>query len=278
MNVGPSTPGGTQRLVIGASCAFPAMPPPVGVSLMVLPEHRCSYLPLRIAQTRAFWCDAIDPEVYHRFMNAGFRRSGKLIYQPICAGCRACKPMRLEVAKFKADKSQRRCARRNSDLLISVGKALPTDEKFDLYTRYVTEWHSNPPSDRQTFEQFLYDSPVQTIEFTYRSSEGELLAVGICDICNVSLSSVYFYFDPPSADRGLGTYGGLHEIEFAARLGIRFYYLGYWIDGCRAMQYKTSFAPCEILHPEGVWRPAPRGASTNIATNGSGRNDDPAVP
>jgi arginine-tRNA-protein transferase len=227
----------------------------VGVQLTVLPEHSCAYLPPRVAQTRAFWCEGMDGEVYHAFMNAGFRRSGKLIYQPICTGCRACMPVRVAIDRFHASKSQRRCARRNQDLLVSAGNPRPTDEKFELYRRYVTQWHGNSVDTRETFEEFLYNSPVQTLEFTYRSLAGELLAVGICDVCRISLSSVYFYFAPESADKGLGTFGGLYEIEVARKLGIRYYYLGYWVSGCRSMQYKTTFAPCELLHADGVWRP-----------------------
>ena len=58
----------------------------------------------------------------------------------------------------------------------------------------------------------------------------------------------------PKARRGLGTYGALHEIEFAAGAGIDFYYLGYWVQGCRKMEYKADFRPCEALYPDGCWR------------------------
>ena len=34
-------------------------------------------------------------------------------------------------------------------------------------------------------------------------------------------------------------------------------YLGFWIEGCRAMEYKSNFRPSEILHPDGSWRPGP---------------------
>jgi arginine-tRNA-protein transferase len=95
---------------------------------------------------------------------------------------------------------------------------------------------------------------VETLEFTYRDSAGRLLAAGICDVCRQSLSSVYFYHDPAEASRGLGTFGALWEIRAAAELGIPYYYLGYWVAGCDTMDYKASFRPYELLHPDGVWR------------------------
>jgi arginine-tRNA-protein transferase len=229
----------------------------VDVRLVTIPEHECNYLPGRQSQTRAFWASRIAPDIYHDFMDAGFRRSGSILYQPICRGCRACLPLRVPISQFRPNKSQRRCWRRNQDLQVHYGRPVATDEKYALYTRYLTQWHTTSAmtDDRESFEQFLYDSPVESLEFEYRAPEGNLLAVGICDLCAPrSLSSVYFYFDPSHARRGLGTFGALREIEFARRAGIVYYYMGFWVAGCRSMQYKTDYRPCEILHPEGVWK------------------------
>lgn len=250
----PLTSDDKAGVTIGPSCPFPALPPPVGVQLTVLPEHPCSYLKERVAQTRAFWCEGMDPDVYQAFMDSGFRRSGKLVYQPVCRGCRRCIPIRVPVGRFMPNKAQRRATKKNADLLISIGKPQATDEKLELYRRYVTQWHGGAAEDRQTFEQFLYDSPVQTVEFTYRRAEGSLIAVGICDVCAASLSSVYFYFDPGESRRGLGTFGAMCEIDFARRADIPYYYLGYWVNGCATMQYKSAYRPFELLHPDGQWR------------------------
>jgi leucyl-tRNA---protein transferase len=235
--------------------SYPAAPPPVPVELTVMPPHPCSYLPDRQAQLRAFCTYRLDPLVYQNFLDAAFRRSGLMIYQPVCQGCRACLPLRVPVQSFNPTKSQKRCSRRNADLTVVVDAPLPTDEKYDLYVRYQTQRHEATEKDtRSTFENFLYRSPVETIEFCYRDSENRLLGVGICDLCRASLSSVYFYFDPAVSSRSLGTYGALYEIDFAARMEIAHYYLGYWVQGCRKMEYKADFRPCEVLHSDGCWR------------------------
>jgi arginine-tRNA-protein transferase len=98
------------------------------------------------------------------------------------------------------------------------------------------------------------------LEFSYRDAAGRLLGVGICDVSKLSLSSVYFYYDPEeTVRRSLGTFAALVEIETAAGRNIPYYYLGYWVDGCPAMQYKANFRPNEVLCPDGVWRPGPVG-------------------
>ena len=92
-------------------------------------------------------------------------------------------------------------------------------------------------------------------------------AVAVCcsSDCRNSLSSVYFYYDPDSSRRGLGTFGVLYEIETAAGLGIPYYYLGYWVAGCRTMQYKSDFRPAEVLDPDGAWRPLTCSGEAEIA-------------
>jgi arginine-tRNA-protein transferase len=234
---------------------YPGHPAPVPVRLTVTPEHPCSYFSDRVARTRAFWAPAIPGELYHAFMDAGFRRSGRVVYQPICSGCRDCVPIRVPVATFAPDKTQRRCWRKNQDVVASIGEPEATEEKHALYERYRRHWHGAAEAgDWQGFVSFLYDSPVETMEVCYRDAAGALLGVGICDVCPQSLSSVYFYFEPAEAKRGLGTFSAMWEIDWARRNDIPHYYLGYWVKACGAMEYKANFRPCEFLGTDGVWR------------------------
>ncbi|HEX4055466.1 MAG TPA: arginyltransferase [Tepidisphaeraceae bacterium] len=233
---------------------YPALEPPVGVMLTTMPPHPCVYLPNRDATLRAFAARHMPDLVYHDFLNASFRRSGLVIYQPVCQGCQACRPLRVLVERFHPSKSQRRCWRRNQDLIVSTGQPSATDEKFELYARYQQQRHGSTKDDnRSSFEDFLYRSPVQTLEFVYRDDRGTLLAVGICDVCPKSISSVYFFFEPSQSRRGLGTFGALCEIDLASRREIPYYYLGYWVKDCRKMVYKTDFKPYEILAADGCW-------------------------
>ncbi|MGF1633306.1 MAG: arginyltransferase [Phycisphaerae bacterium] len=241
-----------------AFCHYPAWPPPVRVPLTVVPEHPCPYLPGRQARERAFLIGELDPEIYHDFMDAGFRRSGRLIYQPACRGCRACVPLRVPTATFRPSRSQRRVLKRNEDLTPRIEPNVYTAEKFDLYARYVKDWHARPDeADPESFRQFLYDSPVRTLDLCWRDPAGVLVGLGVLDVCSRSASSVYFYFDPAQRQRTLGTFSACREILWAAELGLPHYYLGYWVKDCRQMAYKASFSPAEVLDGTGTWRPGP---------------------
>jgi leucyl-tRNA---protein transferase len=223
--------------------------------LTLLPPHACTYLTGRIARSRGFLCGRMPGEMYRELMDAGFRRSGLLVYQPACVGCAECRSLRIPVEGFRPTASQRRTWRRNSDLVVTAAKGQATAEKLELYARYVRErHHREEDATEEAFISFLYESPVETIDVEYRDACGKLLGVGVCDRVDRGLSSVYYYFDPSESRRGLGTFGVLWEIEFARREKLPYYYLGYWIRGCGTMDYKASFGPHELLGEDGIWR------------------------
>lgn len=232
--------------------------PPFSIRLTTLPDVPCPYLPGRQETVRAILASSIDGGTYQAFLDANFRRSGRMIYQPICDGCQECQQIRVPTVTFLPSKSQERTKRKNAGLVISADPPRLTDEKFALYSCYVRDWHGKEDeSDPEKLRLFLYDSPLpSSLEFEYREpATGRLMAIGICDATPDALSSVYFYFDPAEANRGLGTFGAVYEIEWAAANGFAYYYPGYYIRDCPAMSYKANFRPAELLGPDGVWRP-----------------------
>jgi arginine-tRNA-protein transferase len=217
-------------------------------------EHPCSYLPGLSARHQAFIASRLAPGIYHSLMDLNFRRSGSVFYRPACGRCRECRAIRVPVDEFQPSRAQRRCWRRNQDMYVELGEPAPTHEKHQLYRRYLAMRH-----DRQMggawaeFCEFLYDSPVQTIEVTFRLAE-RLVAVGIVDAEPDALSTVYCYFDPDEPQRSLGVYNVLWTIEHCRRQHVPYLYLGYYVRDCAKMNYKAGFRPCELLGPDGQWR------------------------
>ena len=65
---------------------------------------------------------------------------------------------------------------------------------------------------------------------------------------------IYSFYDVgEGARKGLGTYIILDHIVRAARAGLPYVYLGYWVEGSDRMAYKASFRPMERLGRDG-WR------------------------
>lgn len=236
----------------------PARSGPDEIRLFHTAAHPCGYWPERTA--RDLVLDPRDPRLpglYPTALGWGFRRSGDLVYRPHCSGCTACMAVRIAVADFVPDRSQRRCLARNPDIDARVLPARCTDEHFALYQRYLGARHPHGGMDGHgvvEFEQFLIGawSESRFLELRERASH-RLLAVAVTDVVGDALSAVYTFYDPADARRGLGTLGILQQLDWARRDQRRHLYLGYWIAGHRKMDYKRRFTALEGF--DGVaWR------------------------
>ena len=218
--------------------------------------YPCSYLAERQAVSLvATPTHLIDGEIYGQLLHQGFRRSGVFTYRPECPDCRACVPVRIAVEHFRANRSQRRCLKRNADVDARIVAPLRTAEHLALYRKYLTTRHRGGGMDDHgapEFEQFLIGSWNQGrfLELREHGSH-RLLAVAVTDLVDGALSAVYTFYDPDQAERGLGTLAVLKQLEWAARDRRAHLYLGYWIAGHAKMDYKRRFQPLEGFNGRG---------------------------
>jgi len=197
-------------------------------------------------------------ELHDRLSRSGFRRSQGIVYKPSCQACSACIPVRVDVSRFKMKKSLRRVLRRNEDVTIRQLPAVALIEHFELFERYVNSRHSDGGMVNMDFEDYMsmvQDSPIQTRLMEFRDANNDLYGVCVTDVTKDGLSLVYSFFDTDRADDSPGTLVILKHIEDAARRGLQYVYLGYWIAESRKMAYKTRFPGAELLGPNG-WREA----------------------
>lgn len=217
--------------------------------------HACGYFPDREAQNLVI--DPAAPQIdriYELALANGYRRAGGHVYFPRCGHCSACIACRVPTARFRPDRSQRRCLARNTDLRVDIATGGYTDERFALYQRYLQSRHRDGGMDDATpadFDRFLQTpwSPTRFIEIRDRD---RLLVLAATDFCAAGLSAVYTCFDPDEAARGLGVFAILSQLRIARERGLDHVYLGFWIADHPKMDYKARFRPLEILR-DGAW-------------------------
>jgi len=193
----------------------------------------------------------------------GFRRSQTVAYRPSCLNCQACVSVRVVADEFKPSSTQKRDLRRNSDLVVTECRPWATDEQFELLSKYLGVRH--PDGGMSTMDELDYadmveHTPVTSHVVEYREptadgSPGKLIGACLTDRQGDGLSMIYSFYDPDhTARQGLGNTIILDHIRRAARDGLPYVYLGYWVEGSPRMAYKVRYRPMEKLTREGWHR------------------------
>ena len=227
------------------------------VQFFLTPQHPCSYLSKSNAQTLFFDPRrTITPEIYQHLTDQGFRRSGAHLYRPHCATCQACIPTRLLVDRFRPRRTQRKVDRRNADLEVRIEEATFSKRHYHLYERYISLRHADGdmfPASEDQYRSFLL-SPWSSSFFLSLYLDERLISVAVTDRQEHGLSAIYTFFEPTLDARSLGVQSVLSQIDLARRWQLPYLYLGYWIEECPKMAYKSNYQPAEI-YTQGKWQP-----------------------
>lgn len=211
----------------------------------------CSYLPeqtwrlpLRLPVR------SLTREEMSERLASGDRRQGRLLYRTACPECRACEPIRLDLARFRPDKTQRRVLRKGDGAFrLELGPPEIDDERVRLYNLHK---HGRDlaagerTTDLDAYRSFLGESCCETFEMRYYADD-VLAGVALVDRAEDALSAVYYYWDPKFSALSPGVYSVLKQVEFARSQGLQYLYLGLFIGPCAKMAYKGVFLPNERL-------------------------------
>lgn len=227
--------------------------------------HPCSYLADQ--QARNLYPDPMRPltnALYGQLIQHGFRRSGEHVYRPFCPQCNACKPARIALQQFKPNRSQRRCLQRNADVSMTLKPAEYDEAHYDLYARYLQHRHVGGGMDNptpQTYQHFLTCRWSDTAFIEFKDGQQQLLGVAVTDFVTGGASAFYTFFDPTLTARSIGTFAILKQIELAQKYHLDYLYLGYWIEACPKMNYKSRFSALQIFDQQ--WRDFNKNALNN---------------
>jgi arginyl-tRNA--protein-N-Asp/Glu arginylyltransferase len=227
--------------------------------------RQCSYLPIKTASLEVRAVNEMSSTEYGHLLARGWRRFGWQFFRPACPRCKECRSIRVLAQEFSLTAGQRRVLRKNAAVrkeLHPLFVVRETVELYNLYHRFMHEqrgWELQHATTASYSDVFLSGPAELGCQWLYFAGD-KLIGVAIMDQAPQAASLVYFFHDPHWRAQSPGIFSVLNQISYAKARGLRYVYLGYWIEECQSMNYKNRFMPYEMLDDyvadgdDPVWR------------------------
>ena len=182
----------------------------------------------------------------------GWRRFGNMFFRPICVDCTACESLKIDAGAFVFSKSAKRIQRKNTRFKTIIQQPTLTKQHLELFTSYHEHmhhkrgWETQPVNAKNYYMSFVHGYNDFGYEVLYFDDD-KLIAVDLIDILPNGISSIYFYYDPAYSKYSLGRYSIYNQISLAKELGLEWIYLGYYVESCPSLSYKSEYSPYRIL-------------------------------
>jgi len=212
----------------------------------------CSYLPRERASLEITFDPRVTPASYGELLRRGYRRFGWQLFRPVCQTCSACVSIRVLVSEYKLSASDRRVLRLNQNIRCELTPASVTPQHVELYNRYQAfmhverGWPLQNHSAASYFEAFVAGPERIGLEWRYFDGD-KLVGVSLMDTAPGAISLVYFFYDPAWRPHSPGRFSILNQLLFARKQNVPYAYLGYWVDECQSLSYKSRYRPFETL-------------------------------
>lgn len=224
--------------------------------------------------TSMFWHEfirtSIDNEELEVLLADGWRHFGTWFYRHILSlnGDELSKvlPVRINLARFRQSKSQRKLWRRNNKRVRVVFRDAFIDrEKELMFSRHKQRFKSNVPETIYTFFSSCPSKiPAHTMECCLFDGD-KLFGVSFFDITLHCTSAIYAMFLPEYSGWRPGIYTMLAEVDFSISNNKKYHYMGYAFRESSFYDYKKQFYGVEVYDWNGHWRAYERetGAATD---------------
>ncbi len=196
---------------------------------------------MRLEYFFAFGCNLKE---FNELLISGWRKFGTFFFRPRCETCFECIPIRIMVKDFQISKNQKRVINKNINTKVLFSDLVFKEEIFEIYKDHSLKRFNQKVNKEDFIQSFFYQSVPSILSEFY--IEDKLAGVGFIDISSEALSSVYFIYGNQYEKYSLGTFGALKEIEYAKSLGLKYYYLGYYVKDNHRMAYKAKFKSFEL--------------------------------
>jgi arginine-tRNA-protein transferase len=166
--------------------------------------------------------------------------------------------LRIRLDGFKFSRSQRKSLRQNADLRVERRPLTLRPEHLETFKLHADRFsHNRPGSAYSFFSDSSHVMPSTGMLFDVYDG-GQYVASSFFHLGEKSMAGNYCFYHPNWADRSLGTFTMLREIQFAIELGKEYYYPGFVYDRASEFDYKLNFNNLEYFDWWGNWYPLER--------------------
>ncbi len=211
-------------------------------------NDKCSYIKDREQTTHYKVIENCSAQNCQDLIERGFRRFGKMYFRPICGDCQECQSIKIDIENFTFSSSQKRIIKKSSHFKSYVQTPTLSQEHLDLFAKYhlhmkdKKEWTYNETTPEHYYQSFVSGHNEFGYEVLY-FDEDKLIGVDLIDILEDGISSIYFYYDPDYSKYSLGKLSLYNQIKFAQRSNKKWIYLGYYVEECPSLSYKSEYKP-----------------------------------
>ncbi len=202
-------------------------------------ESPCPYIDGKKSRYNYFFALDVEAEELDIILSRGWRKFGMYYFRPLCENCRDCIPIRVKADELIPSRSQRRVIKDCREVRVEFKNLEYRDEIFELYKDHSLNRFSKDSNDEDFYNSF-YTQSCPALQSEYYI-DNKLSGVGFLDHSSNALSSIYFFYGNEFTKFSLGTFSAFKEAEYALSLGLKYYYLGYYVENNSSMAYKNSF-------------------------------------
>ena len=213
-----------------------------------LTNDKCSYLDDKQQTTHYKVIQNCSTTLCQELIERGYRRFGNMYFRPICNTCDECKSLKVDVKNFIFSSSQKRVIKKGSNINSYIRRPSLTQahldlfEKYHLYMKDKKNWEYTQTTAQAYYSSFVDGHNDFGYEVLYYIDD-KLIGVDLIDILEDGISSIYFYYDPDYMKYSLGKLSLYNQIILAQKSNKKWIYLGYYVQDCPSLSYKSHYKP-----------------------------------
>jgi arginyl-tRNA--protein-N-Asp/Glu arginylyltransferase len=188
--------------------------------------------------------EVLVPEELDAYLEKGWFRMGPTIFTTNFLNFKnhyySAIWLRVELSRFPGDTTEQKLIKKNSRFRVEYGEASLSAIKEDLYSAYKTAITFETSA---SLRQLLFGKALRVAFNTQEISvyDGpKLIAVGIFDLGEKSAAGITCFYDPTYKKYSLGKYLIYLKMEYCRKLGMRYFYPGYFVPGYPFFDYKLT--------------------------------------